>query len=125
MELSLNKNWTVRQKGMKESYQTDVPAMVMDVLYKNGKVPDPYVGENEWIVYEELKNDFSFFNTFLLDEKMCNSDEVRLRCEGLDTIARIYINDTYLANTNDMHRTYCLDMIKTEEMFTTGMYGTD
>lgn len=112
MELSLNKNWTVRQKGMKESYQTDVPAMVMDVLYKNGKVPDPYVGENEWIVYEELKNDFSFFNTFLLDEKMCNSDEVRLRCEGLDTIARIYINDTYLANTNDMHRTYCLDIKK-------------
>lgn len=110
MEISLNKNWKICPAGTDETYQADVPAMVMDVLYRNNKIPDPYVAENEWIVYEELKKDFSFSNTFTLDQSVCESDEVLLKCEGLDTAAKIYVNGQLLASTNDMHRTYVFDV---------------
>lgn len=111
-KIELNKNWTICQKGCNEKYEADVPAMVMQVLYENGKIPDPYIGENEWEVYEVLKNDFEFTKTFFIEQDICDADEVLLKFEGLDTIASIYLNDKLLSKTSDMHRTYCFDVKK-------------
>lgn len=109
-KIDLNKNWLISSKKTNEVFESDVPAMVLEVLYRNHKIPDPYVGENEWEVYEALKSDFSFFNTFTVTEEFYDSDEVILRFEGLDTFASVYVNDTLIATTSDMHRTFCFDV---------------
>lgn len=104
------KNWTMHPVGTDKHYKTEIPAMAMQVLYENQEIPDPYVGENEWIVYEALKNDFEFSNVFEVSEGMLSADELVLRCEGLDTAAEIYVNETKIAFVNDMHRTYAFDV---------------
>ena len=41
---------------------------------------------------------------------MLEADRLELICEGLDTIAEIYINDQFVAATKNMHRTYRFDV---------------
>lgn len=106
----IDQNWTVHPVGTDQYYTADIPAMAMQILYENGKIPDPYRGENEWIVYEALRKDFEFSNTFEVTGEMYDSDELILRFEGLDTAAEIYVNDLPAASVNDMHRTYLLDV---------------
>lgn len=108
--LEIMKNWTMHPVGTDKHYKTEIPAMAMQILYENHEIPDPYVGENEWIVYEALKNDFEFSNVFEVSEDMLSADELVLRCEGLDTAAEIYVNETKVAFVNDMHRTYVFDV---------------
>lgn len=107
---SLNENWTIREKGGSSCWKADVPAMVADVLYNNGVIEDPYYGENEWLTYKELTKDYEFTNVFVLTEEMQQGDELVLRCEGLDTVADIYINNEHVRFVNDMHRTYEIDI---------------
>lgn len=98
--------------GTDKTYRTQIPAMAMQVLFENHEIPDPYVGENEWIVYEALKKDFDFSNTFEVSEDMLSADELLLICEGLDTAASLFVNGKQIAYVNDMHRTYSFDVKK-------------
>lgn len=126
---SLNQNWSMREREGKVFYHTEVPAMAAYTLYENGVLEDPYYGENEWKTYEALKKDYEFTNTFYLPEKFLEGEEILLRCEGLDTVADIYLNEILLASVKDMHRTYELPVntwIKPGEnslkiMFTSGV----
>lgn len=102
----LNQNWTMRERGGSIFYHADVPAMAANTLYEHGAIEDPYYGENEWKTYEELKKDYEFTNTFLMTEEFLQGDELILRCEGLDTVADIFINEIPVASVSDMHRTY-------------------
>lgn len=108
--ISLNKNWCVRCVDDEKCFYADVPVTVADVLYRNGEMEDPYYGENEWKTYEILKKDFEFTNTFYITRDVMNGDKVLLRCEGIDTVADIYINGEWIAFVNDMHRTYEFDV---------------
>lgn len=108
--IDLNKNWCIRCVEDEGSFYADVPATVAAVLYENKVIEDPYYGENEWKTYEVLKKDYEFTNTFMIEKEMLNEDRILLRCEGIDTVADIYINDQHLAFVNDMHRTYEFDI---------------
>lgn len=110
--IDLNKNWCIRRSGDATCFYADVPATVIDVLYKNGEIPDPYFGENEWDVYEVLKKDHVFTNTFEVKAEDLEAEQLLLECKGLDTIADIYINDQWIAFADDMHRTYEYDVKK-------------
>jgi beta-mannosidase len=107
---SLNQGWHISNADKTVSGVRDVPAMVLDVLVEQNVIPDPYKGENEWIAYEALKQDFVFENTFTLSAEDCQEDQLLLRCEGLDTVAKICINGTEIASVNDMHRTFSFDI---------------
>lgn len=109
-ELSLQHGWQMREAGKSEIYPAEIPAMVTDILYRDGKIEDPYYGENEWKTYEVLKKDYEFTNTFLVSSEMLEGEQVLLRCEGIDTAADIYINDQKVTFVNDMHRTYEFDV---------------
>lgn len=108
--ISLNKNWCVRCVDDEKRFYADVTVTVADILYRNGEMEDPYYGENEWKTYEILKKDFEFTNTFYITKDVLNGDKVILLCEGIDTVADIYINGEWIAFVNDMHRTYEFDV---------------
>lgn len=108
--LSLNEGWKIRESNSQIYYGANVPAMVSTVLYENGCISDPYFGENEWETYEELRKDYEFTNTFEITEDMLNSHDLHLKCDGIDTVADIYINETHVISVDDMHRTFKIDL---------------
>lgn len=108
--IDLNRHWKIKCTEGENCYVADVPATVANTLYENGAMEDPYYGENEWKTYELLKKDYEFTNTFMIPKEFLENDQILLHCEGLDTVADLYLNGRHLAFVNDMHRTWEWDV---------------
>ncbi|MBQ9252534.1 MAG: glycoside hydrolase family 2 protein [Clostridia bacterium] len=107
-EMKLNEQWTMID-GEKR-HACDIPCSVYDTLIRAGEIPDPYVGENEWISTGVCDRDFTFEKRFEISEELLESDRLYLRMAGVDTLAEIYVNDTLVGKTNNMHRTWEFDL---------------
>ena len=115
MKHLLNSSWTMID-GEKR-YSCAVPCSVYDTLIKSNAIPDPYVGENEWISTPVSDRDFSFETCFDLPSGYAEADRVYLNFQGVDTLADIYLNDKKLGSTDNMHRTWeyrADDILKSE-----------
>lgn len=110
MEFSLNGIWKMREIGQEEWVITTVPGSVMNDLLTLKKIEDPFYRDNEEKAYHIAEKDYEYKYSFTLTEEFLQQDQIVLRCEGLDTFATIYINDQEIAHTNNMHRTYELDV---------------
>ena len=106
IKVSLNDNWEIRDEAGEMLCNVSVPASVISGLYEAGKIEHPYYRENEYITREMFQKDYEFVRSFELEENLLAEDELMLICEGLDTLAHIYINGEEIAATNNMHRTY-------------------
>jgi len=100
----LNDSWTMLDGGSR--YPCSVPCSAMQVLYREGVIPDPYYRENEWISTPVSERDFTFERTFVPGEDLLRADRVLLVFEGIDTLGRVFLNDTLLGETDNMHRTW-------------------
>ena len=103
---ALNGTWRMRACGEAESYAAQVPGSVLSALLDAGAVPDPYDRMNEYEVRDLFYKDYEFERTISVDEETLAFPYTDLVCQGLDTLATIYINDTMVCTTNNMHRTY-------------------
>ena len=117
--LELNGSWSFRQNCNEETtvYPVQIPGSVLSGLIDAGAIEDPYYRENEYAARDLFKNDYTFFRSFELDDEFMEQESIDLVCEGIDTIADIYINDNHLAHTENMHRTY---RIPAKEMLKSG-----
>ena len=84
----------------------DVPGSVISGLYAAGKIEHPYYRDNEYRTRELFWKDYEFVRHFEVSENLWKENELTLVCEGLDTLAQIFINGTKIASTDNMHRTY-------------------
>lgn len=57
-----------------------------------------------------MEYDFHYSRTFQVGPELLACDAVLLRCEGLDTLAAVYINGTEAGRANNMHRTWEFDV---------------
>ena len=97
-----------QMKGTKEEMWQEgiVPGSVYTDLLRNGNMKDPFWGENEEEVKQLSEYDYEYSRTFTVEEEELSADQLVLVCEGLDTIAEVFVNDILVAKTNNMHRTY-------------------
>ena len=102
---SLNGIWRLR--GGKYDTEGRVPGSVFSILLEKGLMDDPFYRDNEAGALEILDNEFSFSRSF--DYKR-GEGRTTLVCEGLDTLCTVYLNGKSLAKTDNMHRTYRLDV---------------
>ncbi|WP_425566111.1 glycosyl hydrolase 2 galactose-binding domain-containing protein, partial [Polymorphospora rubra] len=84
-----------------------VPGCVHTDLLAAGRIPDPYLDDNEtrlaWIGH----TDWVYETTFTADP--AGDDRVDLVCAGLDTVATVTLNGVELGRTANMHRGYRFD----------------
>ncbi|MDR0886205.1 MAG: glycoside hydrolase family 2 protein [Clostridiales Family XIII bacterium] len=104
--VSLDGKWHMRDIASGKTYDANVPGSVISCLLEHEAIVDPYVGTNEYEVRDYLRNDFSYERSFDLDETLLNEDHIDLICEGIDTIADIYVNDILLVSVDNMFRTW-------------------
>ena len=116
-QLSLNGLWSMNRRGEETQYEGPVPGSVLSFLLKADAIPDPFDGRNEYQVRELFRDDYIFRKDFYVEEDFLKAEQVELVCEGLDTLAEIYINEKKAFYADNMHRTW---RIPVKEMLVPG-----
>ncbi|CUM51150.1 unnamed protein product [Debaryomyces tyrocola] len=75
-------------------------------LLNNGEIPDPFIDRNEKDLQWIGEEDWEYKTTF----KVSSGKKHELVFEGLDTFATIYVNYEQVLTTDNMFRTYTLDV---------------
>lgn len=106
-------NWRMRIVGGKDVYGVNgktLPAKIPGSVYGNllaqGLMPDPYDRMNELTALPLMDNDFIFETDFTLTEEQLAGDFLILRFDGVDTLAKVYLNGRLLGRTDNMHRVW-------------------
>ena len=94
--------WTFRQAGTEEWMPATVPGGVHTDLLALGRIPDPFVADNELRVQWVAEADWEYRGVF----EASPAGRMFLVADGLDTLAEVYLNGQRLGETENMFRTY-------------------
>ncbi|GEM_PF-14044 len=108
--IALDGAWQMRQVGKPDWTPATVPGCVHTDLMAAGKIPDPLVDTNELDVLWIDEADWEYERTCNLDERFCAHKVQQLVCDGLDTVARVFVNDRLVGETANMFRQYRFDV---------------
>ena len=106
----LTENWQFREKGSSDWLAAKVPGCVHTDLIENGIIEDPFYRLNESKVQWVDKKDWVYLNQFQIGKKEFEKTNHELQFEGLDTYAKVYLNDSLILQSNNMHRSYTVDV---------------
>lgn len=104
----LHEGWTMVSSYLHEAIPASVPGSVYENLLKAGQMEDPFYRDNEDKALKIMEEDFEYHLTFNAEEFL-SMDKVLLRCEGLDTLAEIALNNSKFTADN-MHRIWEYDI---------------
>lgn len=107
---SLSGKWNFRQKDTAEWLPATVPGGVHTDLMAAGKIPDPFVGDNEKRVAWVAESDWEYQVHFTPEADVLALPQVFLVCDGLDTLATVRLNGIELGKTDNMFREYRWDV---------------
>ena len=94
--------WSFREAGSEVWLPAIVPGGVHTDLLAAGAIPDPFVGDNEKRVMWVGERDWEYRRTFTVDPALLAEAQVILVCDGLDTLAAVWLNGELLGNTANM-----------------------
>jgi beta-mannosidase len=97
--------WQFRQVGSEEWLPAQVPGGVHTDLLTAGRIPDPFVADNEKRVQWVAESDWEYRCTFASTDLVAD-EKVFLVCDGLDTLAEVTLNGQLLGKTDNMFRQY-------------------
>jgi beta-mannosidase len=96
--------WTFHQKGSDKIMKAKVPGSVHMDLLADGEIPDPYYRLNEDSLQWIGEKDWVYETEFTVDPSVLKRDHVELVFKGLDTYARIFLNDVNILSTDNFFR---------------------
>lgn len=105
MRTYLNGIWQMKSDFLEDWIDAEVPGSVYKDLLANQLMDDPFYRDNEKHALKLMEHDYVYRRYFNVDQAMLGRTNY-LVCEGLDTLATIYINGKEVAKTDNMHRTY-------------------
>ncbi|CEL57611.1 beta-mannosidase [Rhizoctonia solani AG-1 IB] len=82
------------------------PTSVHVELIKLGKIPDPYIGLNEWDVQWVGEADWAFSTSFQLQSKDLLDPNADIVFDGLDTYCTVQLNGKVILEANNMFLSY-------------------
>ncbi|MCK4961169.1 MAG: glycoside hydrolase family 2 protein, partial [Anaerolineales bacterium] len=98
--------WQFRQADSEEWLPAQVPGSVHTDLLAAGRIPDPFVADNEKHVRWVAESDWEYRRTFIPDTDLLAEEQIFLICDGLDTLAEVILNGQLLGKTENMFRQY-------------------
>lgn len=111
-QVSINNGWEFSEQGKELWYKAKVPGSVHMDLFNNELIEDPFYEDNEkkqqWI---EAKN-WTYKTRFEIDSVSLSKQNNSLRFNGLDTYAKVYLNNSLILTTNNMFRTWDVSVKK-------------
>jgi len=110
LKVDLNGQWKMQEVGADAWLEVQVPGSVMNDLLQLGKIEDPFYRDNEKIGLEIAAKDYVYSRTFLVEQEFLSQEKIMLICEGLDTLAEVFVNGELIEKTNNMHRIYEMEV---------------
>ncbi len=107
---SLTGKWLFQQAGTNEWLPANVPGGVHTDLLAIGRIPDPFVADNEKRVQWVAESDWAYSTSFTCADKLFSEEKIFLVCDGLDTLATVILNGHELGRTDNMFRQYQWDV---------------
>lgn len=109
--VTLNGRWQVKQfnNANAEWLPADVPGCIHTDLLAAGVIPDPFYRDNERTVMWVGETAWLYRRTFSVSPELLQHDRVLLHCDGLDTLATIWLNGQEIGQTDNMFRTWEFD----------------
>lgn len=108
--LELNSNWHFRKYADQLWLPAKVPGTVHMDLLKNKIIPDPFFGDNEkklqWIGH----SDWVYLCNFDVDNELFGRKNIDIVFEGMDTRAKVWLNDSLIITADNMFRTWKSDV---------------
>jgi len=110
--LSLDKNWKFRQIDSGEWKTAFVPGNIYSDLYIDTIIDKPLHRNNsENLFWVETKN-WEYKNSFSVNYKISNKDNIFLVFKGIDTYAKVYLNDSLVLTADNMFAEWKIDCKK-------------
>ncbi len=110
IKLSLNGAWEMHPAGSDKWFPATVPGSVYSDLLSAGKMEDPYWRDNERKATVLMEQDYIYERDFFAERDLSACEQVLLRCEGLDTLAEVYLNGRLAGYADNMHRIWEFDV---------------
>ncbi|UCG23833.1 MAG: glycoside hydrolase family 2 protein, partial [Chloroflexota bacterium] len=111
-KVTLNGAWQVKQANRADSDWLDatVPGCIHTDLMAAGVIPDPFYRDNEKQVLWVGEADWLYRRAFTVPAELLAHDQVLLQCDGLDTMATIWLNGAEIGRTANMFRSWEFDV---------------
>ena len=103
---SLDTNWSFRSMNSNDWYPATVPGNIYSDLIDNKLIEDPFIGVNETKVQWVADSTWVYQTHFDVSSSTLNKDHLQLHFEGLDTYAKVYLNDSLILSSNNAFRNY-------------------
>ena len=112
---SLTGAWQFRQagapqQGVEEWLPATVPGGAHTDLMALGRIPDPFVADNERRVQWVAEADWQYRYQFAVTPELLRQSQIWLVCDGLDTLATVSLNGHELGRAANMFRQYRWDV---------------
>lgn len=108
--LDLAGRWELTEAGGGEPLPAQVPGCVHTDLIAAGRLPPLWWRDNELEHQWPCERDWTYTRTIDVDADLLARDRVWLRCDGLDTLAEITVNDVRVLSADNMHRIWEADL---------------
>jgi beta-mannosidase len=107
---SLTGAWEFREAGTAGWLPARVPGGTHTDLLALGRIPDPFVADNEKRVQWVAEAGWEYRRRFACPPELLDEEKVFLVCDGLDTLATVTLNGHELGRTANMFRQYRWDV---------------
>ncbi len=119
-EMELDSDWVFKSEKDSVWRSAKVPSVVQLDLLEHKQIPEPFYADNEskiqWVGEQNW-----WYKTMLNLSDYKHYDNVQLVFEGLDTYAKVYLNDTLCLSADNMYRTWTIDLKKDGKFLYSGL----
>jgi len=102
--------WSIIHPIEKTKITAGTHGSVQEKLIAINELPDPFYGENEkefaWIEQHE----WEFQSSFSVTKAMLTKDFIQITFPGIDTYAKVYLNDVLILSAENAFRPYGMDI---------------
>jgi len=103
----LTSGWKFRKANSADKWlPASVPGNIYSDLFANKLIPDPYVGCNSIKLKWVDECDWEYKTLFTINSDMFLRGETELELKGLDTYAKVYLNDSLILTADNMFRSW-------------------
>ena len=109
---TIDENWQFKSVESTEWKSASVPGNVFTDLLDHKMIPDPFIKTNEEKVQWVSQKDWEYQTTFTVAKETLEKENINITFDGLDTYAKIFLNDQLILTTANAFRTFTLDVKK-------------
>jgi beta-mannosidase len=102
--------WLFKNTQEKKWFSAKIPGTIHTDLFQNKIIPNPFTGSNEKLLQYIERENWEYKTQFFITQSEYQNEHVDINFDGLDTYAKVYVNDSLILTANNMFRTWNLEV---------------